>query len=112
MSKTREQLANRALDKLRIVGLGQSPEAEDTEKMDGIIDSFDAWVSSVHIYTIADIDEIEEDAFEWLADLLAWFGAPDFSKTREDAMKMTAERELNRITASRPTYQVLETEYF
>lgn len=111
MSKTRLQLANRALDKLRIVGIGQSPEAEDTEKVNNVIDSFVEWLAN-DIYTIADVEEIDEAPFEWIADLLAWFCAPDFFKPRDLAAKALAEMELQKITATRPTYERMTAEYF
>lgn len=114
MSKTRTQLANRALEKLRIVGLGNSPEAEDTEQVDGVIDAFSEFLTSTvpPIYTIADLSEIEDSAFEWLADYLAYFVAPDFQKPQDDGIRQRAEYMLRRLTTAGPTYEVLRAEYF
>lgn len=114
MSKTRTQLANRALEKLRVVGLGQSPEAEDTETVDGVIDSFAEFLTSTTppIYTIADLSDIEESAFEWLADYLAYFVAQDFQKVQDDGIRQRAEYMLRRLTTSGPTFETLRAEYF
>lgn len=114
MSKTRTQLANRTLEKLRVVGLGQSPEAEDTLKVDGVIDSFAEFLTSTTppIYTIADLAEIEESAFEWLADYLAFMCATDFNKQQDDGVRQRAEYMLRRLTTAGPTYEELRGTYF
>jgi hypothetical protein len=112
MAKTRTDLANRALDKLLLVGSGQSPDAEDTAKADGVIDSFSEFISAIDIYTIADLEDIDLVAFEFLADYLAWFIAPDFGKPQDDNVAKRAEYMLQRITASTPTYKPQTAEHF
>ena len=39
MAKTRIQLVNRALEKLLVVGAGQSADSEDVAKVDAIVES-------------------------------------------------------------------------
>lgn len=112
MAKTRTHLANRALDKLLLVGSGQSPDPEDTQKADGVFDDFAEFISNVGVYTISDPDDIDSAAFEWLALYLAYFIAPDFGKPQDDAMRQLAEYQLRRINSSAPTYKVLRQEYF
>jgi hypothetical protein len=114
MPRTRLQLANRALDKLQLVGSGQSPAPEDTQKANDVIDDFADFISSTEppIYTIADLSAIENNAFEWLAVYLAYFIATDFGLPQNDAMRQMAEFNLRRIQASRPTYEVMRNEYF
>lgn len=112
MAKTRENLANAALEKLLLVGSGQSPDSEDTQTVDGVIDSFAEYLSAADIYTISDLSDIDEKAFEPLSDYLAWFVAPRFGKQREEPMRQMAEYMLTLITATGPTYEVLQTEHF
>lgn len=114
MSYTRLQLANRALVKLAVVGTGQSPEAEDTEKIDDIIDAMAAFLAAGPnpIYTIADTNDIDDEAFEWLAEYLAYMAAPDFGKPIDDTLRQRAEFMLRLINSSGPTYQRMTAEHF
>lgn len=112
MPKTRLQLANRALEKLAIVGSGQSPAAEDTLKADGVINAFAEYISGVGIYTISDFAAIEDAAFEWLALYLAYFVAPDFGLPQNDAIRQSAEFHLRRLQSVEPTREPLVVEYF
>ena len=112
MAKTRTDLANRALEKLLLVGSGQSPEAEDTARVDGVIDGFAAFISGIEIYTIADLADIDEAAFDWLAVYLAYFCATDFGKPQDDGMRQAAEFNLKLLTATKPTKEPLAVEYF
>jgi hypothetical protein len=112
MAKTRTHLANRALVKLMIVGSGQAPEPEDTETADGVFDAMSETLSSQRIYTIADATDIELDAFEWLADYLAWLIAPDFGKAPDDGLRQRAEYMLRRISEPRATGEILKADYY
>lgn len=112
MSKTREQLANRALDKLTVVGSGQSPDSEDTALADYAIDGFSQYISAIGLYTIGDLDAIDDAAFEWLAVYLAYFIALDFGKPQDDAMRQAAEYNLIRLASAGPTKEPLVVDYF
>jgi hypothetical protein len=112
MSYTRLQLANRALVKMGVVGTGQSPEAEDTDKVDDIIDAVSAHLEAAQIYSIPDIDAIEDSAFEWVADFLAYTASPDFSLPVDEAKRLRAERMLKLITSSGPSRQPMTVDYF
>jgi hypothetical protein len=112
MARTSTHLANKALSKLKKVGLGQSPDAEDTAKMLEAYPSLVATLSSEDIYTIADSADIADDAFEWLALYLAYIAAPDFSEPQDDGMRTVAEYHLKLIQAAKPTYEVMKAEHF
>lgn len=112
MSKTRTQLANRALEKLLLVGSGESPASEDTAKADGVIDSFAAFISGTGLYTISDLAAIEDDAFEWLALYLAYLIAPDFGLPQNDAMRQMAEYNITLLTSTDPTREPVTVDYF
>jgi hypothetical protein len=111
-AKTSTHLANRALDKLLVVGLGQSPDDEDTAKALDKYEAFREFISSIDVFSIADDDDIDLAAFEWLATYFAYFLANDFGKPQEDGMRVAAEYNLRRITAGKPSGEVLRSEYF
>lgn len=116
LTKTRAELVNRALRKLQADGgTGQSPEDEDVEAVDGIVDSVIADLAERSIIYIDDVDAIPVAAFEKLADVLARAAARDFGKAGDQEIygnAVAAEGDLRRMTAARPTYEVLKSEYF
>lgn len=112
MSYTRLQLANRALVKMQVVPTGNSPEAEDTTKVDDIIDAVSAHLEAADIYSIADIEAIDDAAFEWLADFLAYVASPDFGLPMDETKRQRAEFMLKLIGAAGPTYQTMTAEHF
>ena len=112
MAKTSTQLANRALEKLQMVGLGQSPDAEDTQKALDKYETFAEFISGIDVYTISDETDIDLAAFEPLASYFAYFIASDFSKPQDENMRLAAENLLNRLTATKPTYETMVSEHF
>lgn len=112
MAKTSTHLANRALDKLQMVGLGQSPDAEDTAKALAAYEAFAEFISGIDVYTISDPDDIDLAAFEPLAGYFAYFIANDFAKPQDENMRAAAEYNLRRLTAGKSTGEVLKAEYF
>lgn len=111
-TKTRAELAQRALEKLLVVGAGQSPDSEDTERVDGVIDAVLADLEARQIVTVADVEEIELAVFEWIADILADSVAPDFGQGRDANKRAFAEAMLVRIGSSGPTRETLHVDYF
>lgn len=112
MAKTRVQLVNRALEKLLVVGAGQTADSEDVAKVDAIVDSVLEALSDDEIFTVPDVDDIQESAFEWIADVLAVASASDFGMQTDIARREYAEKRLLRLTASRPTREPLVVDYF
>lgn len=112
ITKTRAELVVRALRKLLVVGSGQSPEDEDVALVDGVVDSTLADLASRGVVYVANEDEIDVAVFEWIADCLSDNVAADFGKARNPAMVEYAEGRLRVITSTRPTYEVLKSEYF
>lgn len=112
MAKTRANLAQRALEKLMVVGAGQSADSEDMEKADDVIDAMVADLAARDVYSVADLDDIDLAAFEWLADYLAFLIAPDFALPQDEGRRQRAEFMLRRQNAAGPTYEVLKAEYF
>lgn len=112
MTKTREQLVSRALQKIRVVGSGQTASAEDTQLVDGIVEPLMQDLAARNIFHWGDEDELPDEAFEHLADLLGNAAAPDFGKASDDAARRSAEGRLRLLEPVTLSGQVLNTEYF
>lgn len=112
MAKTRVMLVNRALEKLLVVGAAQVADSEDQEKVDAIVDSVFEMLSGDGIFTVSDEDDIQESAFEWIAEVLAMAAASDFGQPPDFARREYAEKRLTKLTATRPSKEPLKVDYF
>lgn len=99
---TRTMLANEALDILQRVGLGQSPDSEDTEKIDRKIDALLAELSARNIVEIPDPDDIDAAFFNPLAELLANEAAPNFGGQKNPAVREAGEERLKIMVNNTP----------
>lgn len=109
---TRQQLATKALNKVNPLGTGQSAEAEDIARIDPYIDTAIDHLSELSIYDVADPEEIEASAGDWIAFVVAFFASEEWSIPPDLGKLKTAENALIRLTASRPTRETLVVDYF
>ena len=86
MSKTRNQLALRALSILRIVEAGNEAESEDYQIADRDIDGLIASLDRRGIFTSVDLSRIPDEAFLYLARILAARICPEFGATNVSAL--------------------------
>jgi hypothetical protein len=117
MSRTRAELVSRTAKRLGVLPAGQSLSAEDSASIDEEIDAMCADLASRRVYDVADDEDIPDEAFVWLADVLAVICAPDFGMSEQGLAakgitRTQAEQMLRTISSSGPTYGVLETESF
>jgi hypothetical protein len=105
----RAELINEALRVLLVLGSGQSPDAEDTQRVDARIDSLLAELSARDIVTVADDEDIDPACFGALAELLASECAPTFGQTRDPAARSAVEERLKAMVRATPL-RLLETE--
>src|SRR5690606_11929566 len=112
MSKTREQLVLRCLQKLKVVAAGQQPSAEDAQVVDDMVEPVLAELSARSVYAYGDPDKIEDECFEHLATVLAQTCADDFGLAGDDGMRLRAENRLREIGAETLSYQPMQGEYF
>lgn len=110
--KSRENLVNRALQKLRVLGAGQTASAEDYKVVDDVVEPVLSELSTRSVYGYGNPDNIEDDAFEHLATCLAQASAPDFGLEPDDGLRLMAETRLREISAQTLSYQPAQTEYF
>lgn len=110
--KTRSQLKERAAKDLGIIEPGETLSAEDDETFDGLVDPLIAQLSLDNIVYIQDADAIEVELFLPLARLLANIAGPDFGSPVNPQAKAIDEQELRRLTATMPTYEPQQGNYF
>jgi|SRR5262245_18928381 len=83
MTKTTVDLANRVLERLKVVAVGETPSAADRLTVENYYaGQFEELKVSSLVYW--DQPDIPDEAFEAIADLLAGMLAPDFGMARPD----------------------------
>jgi hypothetical protein len=112
MTRTRDQLVNRALQELRVVGAGQSAAAEDTSFVNDEVEPLMADLASRAIYYWGEDNEVPDEAFSHLAVLLANSVAGAFGQSQSEEKRLLAERRLRNLNLYSLSGQTASTEYF
>jgi hypothetical protein len=97
MSKTRTELKTAALEDLLVIGTGETASAEDLAAVETYVDPMLAALNAEGIYFNADPNEVEDEAFIYLAGLLAQHCAPRFGKALQPAMVAYFEGRLKSV---------------
>lgn len=112
MSKTREQLRNKAYDIIVGGDAGQTPSTEDADAIDGYIDPVIARLASKSAIYIQDDEAIEDDVFLSLAQLVANAAQSEFGGSEDPAKERFHTNELRVITRPTPGYGPQDVTYF
>lgn len=112
MTYSREQLINRALGNLSVVGAGQTASAEDFATVDGMLNSVMSDLAQRDIYTWGDPDTIDDGAFLHLAEVVADAAANDFGQPKDKDKRLTAEARLRGLQPTIYSGAPQTTEYF
>ena len=112
LTRTQDELIARALTKLKVIGSGQSPDAEDQATVAGAVDGVLADLRARDVVDVADVEAVPAAWFESLADILAQAVADDFGAERDANRIAAAEAALRRKIATGPTYERQRAEYF
>lgn len=112
ITRTRGDLILEAAVKLGIVGTGQPLEDEYAAKIDNNIDPMLATLASNGICNVVNTGFIPAEWFDALAALLANISAPISGRAYDPGIKEYFEMQLRRLTSSRPSYAVQDTDYF
>lgn len=120
MSKTRADLVNQCLRNLGVIAQGQSISAEETAKMDGIIDPAVTLLASLDIYYVQDAGSlgpsdgvIADDEFLPLADWIANKACAAFNLAADQKMQalaLLAEDTLRTLAAPSRTLRTLRVD--
>lgn len=111
--KTRADLIAATLKLLNVLAAGQSPEAEDVEEIDAIINGKLDELALREILVVADRDEFEDELVDPLSIILANAAAPTFGQPRNEESRLIAEATLRAFIPS--TYvkgSILAVDYF
>ncbi len=112
MPKTLTELKSEAFGILTGNDPFQAPATEELETIGVYVDPLLEQLSVDCTVSIPDSDEIPEEYFLPLARLLANTAGPRFGVAMDEAAKERDERALRRLSASRPTFEVLRADYF
>jgi hypothetical protein len=112
ISKTREDLIFRAATEVGALVAGQSLAAEEYETIDNLVDPLVMQLSFDGVVHVQDTNAIQPEHFIPLARLLANEAAISFGQAYSRDVKIANETILQRLTAMRPTYETLETDFF
>lgn len=112
---TRRDLGDRALALLGVVPAGQAPAPEDTQLVDRLIDPALATLAADRVIYVGNPETIADEVFIPVAICVADAAKADFGITPEGdwpGRVAEAKATLRRMTAGRPTYATLVTNYF
>jgi hypothetical protein len=111
--KTRSDLIAATLSLLNVLAAGQSPEAEDFDAIDGIIDGKLKELSLRSIVYIPNADELDDELVDPLSIILANTAAPSFGQPRNEESRLMAEAMLRSFLPSTyVTGSTLAVDYF
>lgn len=116
--KTRAELVTLVLEDLGVLAAGQTAQIEDTRRVDELAPSIIETLRATEVYYLNDIENIPEEVFVPLSNIVAWgcrnkFGVSDPDElTRMQEAATAANTALKTITRGRPTYAPLKTEFF
>lgn len=110
MAKTTQQLATRVLERLRVIAGGETPSNADAETVKSV---YSGTFKELEDQDVAwwEEDEIPDQAFEALADVMAGRLAPDFGQARPDLEQSGMER-LRILSGGTPDNLPVTSSYF
>jgi hypothetical protein len=112
ITKTRTDLIERAATELGALTSGQNLEQEDSDAIDNLVDPLIQQLALDGVVNIQDTGAIESEFFISLSKLLANEAAPSFGQQTSADVKLANENTLRRLSATRPTYEVLQGTYY
>ncbi len=112
ITKTRTELIERAATELGALPSGGELDDDERETIDNLVDPLRDRLSADGVVEIGDLEAIESKYFIPLAMLLANDAAPSFGQAYSLDKKNEFERQLRRLSATRPTYETLRATYY
>lgn len=113
--QTRTDLVHKALKNLGVLPQGQAPSAEEYNQVDALVEPMIEELAARDIITLASTAVFEDKYFLALAHVLAGHSLSEFGMQNDPALTARAvkgEVDLQTMFATRPTYNVLETQAF
>jgi hypothetical protein len=110
--KTRTDLIERAASELGVLPSGQPLSDEDAATIRALVDPLLRQLALDDVVDVADADAIPVEYFLPLSRLLANEASPPFGIAFSLDAKLENERQLRRLSATRPTRETLKATYF
>lgn len=111
MTKTRDELIQRALKDLGVLPVGQTASTQEYASVAGLVDPMVADLSARDIYYVEDANAIDDAVFAPLGRYLAYYSAPEFGLQNDPgilSLRPQAEQDLKTIGSEGPTYSPLK----
>ena len=112
ITKTRTDLIARAAAELGVLPSGQPLSDEDATTIGNLLEPLARQLSLDDVLDVPDTGAIAPEYFLPLARLLANEAAPSFGLPFSGEVRGENERQLRRLTATRPTHETLKTTYY
>jgi hypothetical protein len=112
ITKTRTDLIERAAAELGVLPSGQPLSDEDAATLRALVDPLLRQLALDDVADVADADAIPSEYFLPLARLLANEASPSFGIAYSLDAKLENERQLRRLSATRPTRETQRATYF
>ena len=112
ITKTRTDLIERAASELGVLPSGQPLSDEDAATLGALVDPLLQQLALDDVAEVADSDAVPAEFFLPLARLLANEASPSFGAAYSLDAKLENERQLRRLTATRPTRERQKATYY
>lgn len=96
MAKTRDELKRVILEKLNVVGVGETASADDMSTIEGYLDSRIADLVAAGVINGFDFNEVPETLFDQLATHIASAAAPAYGQASSLEAEAAAEAKMRR----------------
>ena len=112
ITRTRTDLIERAASELGVLPSGQPLSDEDAATLGALVDPLLQQLALDEVAEVADSDAVPAEFFLPLARLLANEASPSFGVAYSLDAKLENERQLRRLTATRPTRERQKATYY
>lgn|SRR3990167_4879679 len=113
LTRTRRELIEQVLENLGAIVAGQPAEVEDVQRLEKYIDPALSAMATNNIYFVGDSEEIPNDAFLWVAMVIADFAKSGYGRAGDQTLtrgRLDAEDQLKTLTRPATTRPKLRTE--
>lgn len=112
MTKSRQELIERALEELGVKAAGVTPSADDVAVIESEIDPVMGDLATREVWQWGDGDEFDEDAFVHLAKLLANSKARVFGVAPDETVRLMCESRLRQLSLQTLSGQPQTVDYY
>jgi len=112
MPRSQSEFTSEVLALLGILGPGETPSAEDSQRVEAVKTAAFATLGRLGAYDQSPSDDVEDGIFYPLATYVSLLASPRYSIPLDPKMVLEAERQIRRAAAFAAKPQTLSAEYF